>query len=89
MPGPLKLLAAPVHPPLRSQPAQQGRRELERLIGQDLVGQKLEAFALLGAGNRHDRVACVLVGFVIARDRLAADVLRRQGRAVAPLPEQD
>ena len=89
MPGPIAAVVAPVHPPLRAQPAQQGRRELERLVAEDVVGQELEALALLGPGDRHDRVAGVLVGLVVARDRLAADELRGQGGAVAALVDQD
>ena len=56
---------------------------------QDRVGEKLQALALLGACHGDDRVAGIFIGLVIARDRLAADILRREGRAVAPLLEQD
>ena len=86
---PVEAVVAPVHPPLRTQPPQQGRRELERLVAEDVVGQELEALALLGPGHRHDRVAGILVGLVVARDRLAADVLRGERGTVTELADQD
>lgn len=75
-------------PPLAAQSPEQGGRELEGPVAEDRVHEELEAIALLGAGDGDDRVASILVGLVIARDRLAADELRGQGRAVAPLLEQ-
>ena len=81
--GPVEGRRPPVHPALGAEPAEQGGRELERLVAEDLVDQELQALALLGAGDGHDRVAGVLVGLVVARDRLAADVLRGE---VAPSP---
>ena len=50
-------LVAPVHPAVGRQAAQQLRRELERLVGQDVLLQELQRLALLGglAPARTDR----------------------------------
>ena len=53
------VLVAPVHPAVGRQLAQQLRRELERLVGEDVVLQELERLALLGGRDRHERVAAV------------------------------
>ena len=49
--GPEEAVGAPVRPALGSQPAEQGRRKLERLVGEDRVGEELQALALLGPGT--------------------------------------
>ena len=72
--------------PSRRSRAGENWNALSLRIGSD---EELQALALLGTGHRHDRVAGILVGLVVARDRLAADVLRGERRAVAPLLEQD
>ena len=49
---PAERVVPAVLPRLGDQLAEQGRRELERLVGEDLVDQQLERLALSGAGDR-------------------------------------
>ncbi len=84
-PRAVKAVGAPVHPSFGAEPPKQSRRELEGRIGEDRVTQELQAVALLGAGDRYDRVSGVFIGLVIARDRLTSDILRCQVGTVAPL----
>ena len=75
------------HPFLRAEAAEQCGGELEGFVGEDLVGEELEALALFCAGDGLNWVVSPLVTLVVSGDRLAADVLRGEHCAVAPLAE--
>ena len=47
-------VVAPVIPALAGELAEQGRREPERLVAEDLLGQDLQRLALLRAGDGDD-----------------------------------
>src|SRR5262249_44784130 len=74
-------------PRLDDQLAEQPRREAEGLVAEDPVDQELEGLALPGAGDGRDGVAGLGRALEVAVDRLAADVLRSQIRAVAELAD--
>ena len=84
---PAERVVSAVLPRLGDQLAEQGWRELERLVGEDLVDQHLQRLALFAPADRVDGIARLLGPLEVAVDRLPADVLRGEIRPVAVLAD--
>src|SRR5271157_3946490 len=84
---PAEKVVSAVLPRLGDQLAEQGWRELERLVGEDLVDQHLQRLALFDPADRRDGIARLLGSLEVAIDRLPADVFRGEISPVAVLAD--
>src|SRR5205085_1594404 len=78
----------PMYPAVGCQLAQQLRRKLKHLVGEEMLLQEFEGLTLSGRLDGHKRIAAIRVAPVIAVHVFAADETGDQVRRIAVLPRQ-